>query len=30
MRAVLGAGIVDFPTISGKNADEYLGKAENL
>lgn len=30
MRAVLGAGIVDFPTISGKNADEYLGKAEKF
>jgi len=30
MRAVLGAGIVDFPTISGRNADEYLGKAEKF
>lgn len=30
MRAILGAGIVDFPTISGKNADEYLGKAEKF
>ena len=30
MRAVLGAGIVDFPTISGKNADEYLDKAEKF
>ncbi|TAL28066.1 MAG: S-adenosylhomocysteine deaminase [Nitrospirae bacterium] len=30
MRAVLGAGIVDFPTISGKNADEYLGNAEKF
>jgi 5-methylthioadenosine/S-adenosylhomocysteine deaminase len=28
IRAVLGAGIVDFPTISGKDADEYLNKAE--
>ncbi len=28
MRAVLGAGIVDFPTIAGKGADEYLAKAE--
>ena len=30
MRAVPGAGSVDFPTISGKNADEYLGKAEKF
>ncbi|MBI4689877.1 MAG: amidohydrolase [Nitrospirae bacterium] len=30
MRAVLGAGIVDFPTISGKGADEYLKKAEEF
>jgi 5-methylthioadenosine/S-adenosylhomocysteine deaminase len=27
MRAVLGAGIVDFPTVAAKTADEYLGKA---
>jgi 5-methylthioadenosine/S-adenosylhomocysteine deaminase len=27
MRAVLGAGIVDFPTVAGKTVDEYLGKA---
>jgi len=27
VRAVLGAGIVDFPTVAGKTADEYLGKA---
>ncbi|HXX56897.1 MAG TPA: amidohydrolase [Thermodesulfovibrionales bacterium] len=28
MRAVLGAGVVDFPTKAGKNADEYIRKAE--
>jgi 5-methylthioadenosine/S-adenosylhomocysteine deaminase len=28
MRAVLGAGIVDFPTVSGKGPDEYLANAE--
>lgn len=27
MRAVLGAGIVDFPTVAAKTMDEYLGKA---
>lgn len=27
MRAVLGAGIVDFPTVAAKTVDEYLGKA---
>lgn len=30
MRAVLGAGILDFPTASAKNADEYLLKAEDF
>lgn len=30
MRAVLGAGIVDFPTIAGKGADEYLANAERF
>lgn len=28
MRAVLGAGILDFPTVAGRNADDYLSKAE--
>lgn len=28
MRAVLGAGIVDFPTVSGSGPDEYLANAE--
>jgi 5-methylthioadenosine/S-adenosylhomocysteine deaminase len=28
MRAVVGAGIVDFPTKTGANADEYLSNAE--
>ncbi len=28
MRAVLGAGIVDFPTIAGRGADDYLDKAK--
>jgi 5-methylthioadenosine/S-adenosylhomocysteine deaminase len=27
IRAVLGAGIVDFPTVAAKTVDEYLGKA---
>jgi 5-methylthioadenosine/S-adenosylhomocysteine deaminase len=30
MRAVIGAGIVDFPTMTGKNADDYLANAERL
>ncbi|MDA8173090.1 MAG: amidohydrolase family protein [Nitrospiraceae bacterium] len=30
MRAVLGAGIVDFPTKTGSGPDEYLAKAENF
>lgn len=27
MRAVLGAGVVDFPTSSGRNVDDYLANA---
>jgi 5-methylthioadenosine/S-adenosylhomocysteine deaminase len=30
MRAVLGAGIVDFPTKTGKCADDYIGNAEKF
>jgi 5-methylthioadenosine/S-adenosylhomocysteine deaminase len=30
MRAVIGAGIVDFPTMTGKDADDYLANAERL
>jgi 5-methylthioadenosine/S-adenosylhomocysteine deaminase len=30
IRAVLGAGIIDFPTIAGKTADEYLDNAERF
>lgn len=30
MRAVLGAGILDFPSASAKNAEEYLLNAENF
>ncbi len=30
MRAVLGSGILDFPTVSAKSADEYLDNAERL
>jgi len=30
MRAFLGAGVVDFPTASGKNADDYLKNAERF
>lgn len=30
MRAVLGAGIVDFPTVAGKNSEEYLNNAERF
>lgn len=30
MRAVMGAGIVDFPTATGKNADDYLANAERF
>jgi len=30
MRAVLGAGILDFPSAAGKTPDEYLGNAEQF
>ncbi len=30
IRAVLGAGIVEFPTVSGQNAVDYLNKAERF
>jgi 5-methylthioadenosine/S-adenosylhomocysteine deaminase len=30
MRAVLGAGIVDFPTAAAKSVDEYFAKAEDF
>jgi len=30
MRAVLGAGILDFPTVSAKTTDEYLANAERF
>lgn len=30
LRAVVGAGIVDFPTRSGQSADEYLSNAEGF
>jgi len=30
MRAVLGAGVVDFPTVAGNSVDEYLSKAERF
>lgn len=30
MRAVVGAGIVDFPTIAGSSVDDYLNKAETF
>jgi 5-methylthioadenosine/S-adenosylhomocysteine deaminase len=30
MRAVLGCGILDFPTRSGNSADEYLAHAESF
>lgn len=30
IRAVVGQGILDFPTASGKDADEYLKKAEEF
>jgi len=30
MRAVIGAGIVDFPTTTGNNADDYLANAERF
>lgn len=30
MRAVLGSGILDFPSASGKTADDYLANAERF
>ncbi|MDP2157643.1 MAG: amidohydrolase [Nitrospirota bacterium] len=30
MRAVVGSGIVDFPTATGSNADDYLAHAEQF
>ena len=30
IRAVLGAGIIDFPTVAGKTVDEYLDNAERF
>jgi 5-methylthioadenosine/S-adenosylhomocysteine deaminase len=30
MRAVLGTGVLDFPTVSAKTTDEYLGNAEHF
>ncbi|MBF0516225.1 MAG: amidohydrolase family protein [Nitrospirae bacterium] len=30
MRAVLGAGVLDFPTAAARNADEYIEKAEQF
>lgn len=30
IRAVVGQGVLDFPTVSGKDADEYLKKAEEF
>lgn len=30
MRAVLGAGVVDFPTVSGKTVDQYFENAERF
>ncbi len=30
MRAVLGSGILDFPSVSAKSADEYLDNAERF
>ncbi|MBF0568721.1 MAG: amidohydrolase [Nitrospirae bacterium] len=30
MRAVLGAGVLDFPNASARNADEYIEKAEQF
>ncbi|KAF0179564.1 MAG: 5-methylthioadenosine/S-adenosylhomocysteine deaminase [Nitrospirae bacterium] len=30
MRAVVGAGIVDFPTVAGNSVDDYLAKAEEF
>jgi len=30
MRAVIGAGILDFPSATARNADEYLARAEQF
>lgn len=30
IRAVVGQGVLDFPTASGKDADDYLGKAKEF
>ncbi len=30
MRAMVGSGVVDFPTATGKNADDYLANADNF
>ncbi len=30
MRAVLGAGILDFPTVAAKTPEDYFGKAEEF
>jgi len=30
MRAVVGAGVVDFPSATGNNADDYLANAERF
>jgi 5-methylthioadenosine/S-adenosylhomocysteine deaminase len=30
MRAVLGTGVLDFPTVSARTTDEYLGNAEHF
>lgn len=30
MRAVLGSGILDFPSVSAKSADEYINNAERF
>jgi len=30
MRAMVGSGVVDFPTATGKNADDYLANADKF
>ncbi|MBI5074612.1 MAG: amidohydrolase [Nitrospirae bacterium] len=30
MRAVIGSGVVDFPSATGKNADDYLANADRF
>jgi 5-methylthioadenosine/S-adenosylhomocysteine deaminase len=30
IRAMLGTGVIDFPTVTGKNADDYLANAERF